>query len=267
MTQNPDDPRTKPPEQFAPRLLQGFALLGMVLLVAFHFLQFSDPAHWGERVALIVLLAGYIAGVGLVPWLRDRALGAFQLLCCLLSLWMVANSVRLGFVGDGMLALIAGFVAISLLYRDSRRLVAYWLFVTAAVAVGMPFSARTPEVTAGTLVVTMLTLASVSWLAVRVVERTIESLRAANRQLSDRNAELKRAMAEIRILRGILPICSHCKKIRDDQGYWNQLEAYINRQTGAEFTHGICPECAKKLYPQYADRMYPKSPDHQGESS
>ena len=61
--------------------------------------------------------------------------------------------------------------------------------------------------------------------------------------------ELQEALANIKRLRGMLPICSSCKKIRDDKGYWNQIESYIRDHTEAEFTHGICPECIKKLYP------------------
>ena len=56
---------------------------------------------------------------------------------------------------------------------------------------------------------------------------------------------------EIRVLRGILPICSSCKRIRIDDGSWRQFEAYIAEHSEAEFTHGLCEECAKKLYPQY----------------
>ncbi|MBU0967369.1 MAG: PAS domain S-box protein [Proteobacteria bacterium] len=61
--------------------------------------------------------------------------------------------------------------------------------------------------------------------------------------------ELMRAIKEIKILQGILPICSSCKKIRDDKGYWQQLEAYISVYSEAEFSHGICPDCAARLYP------------------
>lgn len=58
--------------------------------------------------------------------------------------------------------------------------------------------------------------------------------------------ELKAALSQVRTLSGLLPICASCKKIRDDKGYWNQLELYIRNHTDAEFTHGICPDCAKK---------------------
>jgi PAS domain S-box-containing protein len=65
--------------------------------------------------------------------------------------------------------------------------------------------------------------------------------------------ELQDALANIKTLRGLLPICSHCKKIRDDKGYWNQIESYIRDHSGAEFTHGMCPECLKKHYPDLVD--------------
>jgi PAS domain S-box-containing protein len=61
--------------------------------------------------------------------------------------------------------------------------------------------------------------------------------------------ELQAALEKVRILSGMVPICSHCKKIRDDKGYWGQLEAYISQHSEAKFSHGICPECAKKHFP------------------
>ena len=64
------------------------------------------------------------------------------------------------------------------------------------------------------------------------------------------NKELEQALAEVKRLQGILPICSKCKKIRDDTGYWQQIEAYISDHSEAEFSHSICADCAKKLYPE-----------------
>ena len=61
--------------------------------------------------------------------------------------------------------------------------------------------------------------------------------------------ELQKAANEIKTLKGIVPICAHCKKIRDDKGYWSQVEEYVQKHSAAEFSHGICPECAKKYYP------------------
>jgi len=61
--------------------------------------------------------------------------------------------------------------------------------------------------------------------------------------------ELRAALADVKTLSGLLPICSVCKKIRDDKGYWNQIEAYIHKHSGTQFSHGICPECAHEIYP------------------
>ncbi|MDW7712289.1 MAG: PAS domain-containing protein [Deferrisomatales bacterium] len=67
-------------------------------------------------------------------------------------------------------------------------------------------------------------------------------------------AQLQEALAQAKLLSGLLPICASCKSIRDDQGYWNQIETYIRERSDAEFTHGICPECAERLYPRWAKR-------------
>ncbi len=63
--------------------------------------------------------------------------------------------------------------------------------------------------------------------------------------------QLRGALTKVKQLSGLLPICASCKKIRDDHGYWQQIEAYIRDHSEAEFSHGICPECAKKLYPDF----------------
>ena len=63
--------------------------------------------------------------------------------------------------------------------------------------------------------------------------------------------ELQDALGKVKTLSGLLPICASCKKIRDDKGYWNQIEIYIRSHSNAEFSHGICPDCVKTLYPDY----------------
>ena len=64
--------------------------------------------------------------------------------------------------------------------------------------------------------------------------------------------ELRAALARIKTLRGLIPICSNCKKIRNDQGFWQGLEAYVRQHSEADFSHSLCPECARELYPEYA---------------
>ena len=102
--------------------------------------------------------------------------------------------------------------------------------------------------------------------------RTHVTLRDLQRQLAAQNAQLRQeiaerkraesereqlivelqaALANIKTLRGLLPICASCKQIRDDRGYWTEVEVYIRDHTEVEFSHGLCPDCAKKLYPDF----------------
>ncbi|MEI6306165.1 MAG: response regulator transcription factor [Deltaproteobacteria bacterium] len=76
------------------------------------------------------------------------------------------------------------------------------------------------------------------------------------KQLALEIRELKEAQEHIRTLQGILPICMHCKNIRNDTGYWEQIDQYVSKHSQAMFSHGICPECLKKHYPEYFDENY-----------
>ncbi len=69
------------------------------------------------------------------------------------------------------------------------------------------------------------------------------------------HSKLKDALEEIKTLRGIIPICSGCKKIRDDKGFWQQVEVYIREHSDAEFSHSLCPDCMKKYYPEFYDEL------------
>lgn len=93
-----------------------------------------------------------------------------------------------------------------------------------------------------------------------VKERTIE-LESVNRVLKNEVeqkekliSELRKAVSEVKTLSGLIPICASCKKIRDDKGYWNQIESYIKERSNVDFSHGICPDCAEKLYPELKNK-------------
>jgi hypothetical protein len=79
-----------------------------------------------------------------------------------------------------------------------------------------------------------------------------EELQQAQSEIERRKqaeAELKKALHEVKTLEGLIPICAGCKNVRDDQGYWHQIESYLKENSEARFSHGMCPECAKKYYP------------------
>lgn len=99
--------------------------------------------------------------------------------------------------------------------------------------------------------------------AVRCEDETVEvilvtgiditALKQAEHEKENLILDLQAAMAKVKTLNGLLPICASCRKIRDDRGYWQQVEDYIRMHSDADFTHSICPDCAKRLYPEYAD--------------
>jgi PAS domain S-box-containing protein len=86
-------------------------------------------------------------------------------------------------------------------------------------------------------------------IAVTVASKDITDRKHAEEERERLICELREALSKIRTLSGLLPICSSCKKIRNDEGYWEQIEIYISDRSEADFSHGMCPDCAKKLYP------------------
>jgi PAS domain S-box-containing protein len=90
---------------------------------------------------------------------------------------------------------------------------------------------------------------------VSTIARDIGERKRAEREREHLVSELQRLLGEVKTLSGLLPICSYCKKIRDDKGYWNQIEHYIGQHSRANFTHSVCPDCAKNQYAEFlADR-------------
>ncbi len=88
------------------------------------------------------------------------------------------------------------------------------------------------------------------FLGTRCSNRDITARKQAEAEREKLISELRSALARVKMLSGLIPICASCKKIRDDKGYWNQIETYIRDHSEAHFSHGICPECARKEYPE-----------------
>jgi DNA-binding response OmpR family regulator len=86
------------------------------------------------------------------------------------------------------------------------------------------------------------------------IKRVEDTLREKEEEQRKLISALEKALAEIKTLKGLIPICASCKKIRDDEGYWDQLETYMSKHTDAVFSHGICPECVERLYPEYCKK-------------
>jgi len=105
----------------------------------------------------------------------------------------------------------------------------------------------------------MLVIAVVGGAAFGTYRLRVWQLLKRERKLGER---IQEAMADIKTLSGLIPICSNCKKIRDDKGYWENLEKYIQSHSEAQFSHGICPDCAAKLYPNLVSKLGKKKRDN-----
>jgi YesN/AraC family two-component response regulator len=95
-------------------------------------------------------------------------------------------------------------------------------------------------------------VAAIDKCAENIEQRSIARHLQAEREIL--LGELQAALKKVKLLSGFLPICASCKKIRDDSGYWQQIEGYIRDHSEAEFSHGICPDCARKLYPEFYEQ-------------
>ena len=164
-------------------------------------------------------------------------------------------------VNDGFVA-IMGYAAAEVLGRttfaldlwarpEDRAAVVARLTATGKVdAMELPFRRKSGELLTG-----LFSAATIVVGDEKCILASIGDITARKRAEDERArllAEREKSLEEIRILGGLLPICMSCKKIRDDKGYWNQLELYIRTHSQAEFSHGLCPECAQKIYPEFA---------------
>ena len=118
-----------------------------------------------------------------------------------------------------------------------------------AVAYANPIHDELGRVTGAVNILVDVTESTVAEEEVRRLNRELEErVRERTASLDKTSRELRQALDKIRTLRGLIPICSWCKKIRDDAGFWRRLESYLSEYTEAEFTHGICPDCAKEQF-------------------
>jgi PAS domain S-box-containing protein len=118
---------------------------------------------------------------------------------------------------------------------------------------GMEITFRTKS---GSMLDTLASFELITLNGVECILSLTQDITQRKRAEADRDrliAELTSALANIKVLRGLVPICASCKKIRDDDGFWNQFESYIQAHTEAQFSHGICPDCVRRLYPDFSD--------------
>ena len=119
----------------------------------------------------------------------------------------------------------------------------------------IPTALYNPEAVAFALIMAAsmpaLLAPTTTWMLMTVLEKVADA-EARQRELVE---ELQAALEEVKTLKGMLPICASCKNMRNDDGYWQSVESFISQRTDAEFSHSLCPECVRELYPDIADAV------------
>ncbi len=188
-----------------------------------------------------------------VAWNKGRLAEAAILLLCLF--WM-GQVVFGGLFPSGVknypLEFLCFPVLIWVAFRFGQREAATAIFLLSGIAIrgtllGFGPFARPAQNESLLLLQAFMGITSVMIVALATVVSQHKRAEAGRETLI---LDLQEALSRIKTLKGLLPICATCKKIRDDKGYWNHIESYIRKHSEAEFTHGICPSCAQKLYPE-----------------
>lgn len=224
----------------------GFVLSGVIRLDG--IMRFMRGKSLNRALYFLPLVA--MATTGYFTIVHDSMairLGLLTLWTCLLLWWIAAILVRSAAGRNRAISYFAG--GISFLYGVAMLVrTVYWishsslgLFDNTWFNSAFFVSVLLFEIWSGLLVMMMNN------------RRMEGDLVRIQRNLSDHLVRLENSISEVKVLKGLLPICSTCKKIRDDQGYWKQLEAYIDEHSEATFTHGLCPDCALNLRIELAD--------------
>lgn len=181
-----------------------------------------------------------------------------KILYLILILFIISSFgfLNLSLSGSGVpFMMLCILIAVTFLKRKT----AVWLFLLSVIiiaVIGLSYITGIvePEIDLATYhshltswIASLATYSIVIGLVIFLVGNIGQLLSVKLSELEKTNDELQLALKEINTLQGILPICSYCKKIRDDKGYWNQLEIYIHDHSDAKFSHSICPECMKKM--------------------
>jgi HAMP domain-containing protein len=171
------------------------------------------------------------------------------------ALVLITNHFRIGITITSLVILIALFFVV-LAIRHFVRPVEF--LATAARAISYGDYSQRVKVTSQDEVGTLASSFNKMSRDLEKYHNKMEELvKMRTDELSQANKQLQVSLEKIKTLSGFLPICASCKNIRDDKGYWNKIESYIEEHSKAEFSHSICPECAKKLYPEFYKAGYP----------
>ncbi|MBI5897092.1 MAG: hypothetical protein HZB24_14180 [Desulfobacterales bacterium] len=200
----------------------------------------------GRRIegATIIAVALFMLSIAYVARNLERMVRAYRISAGVVFLLLVYELAIGG--GEGYAFLWFYFYPIALFFLFGRREGLIWVIATLAVMLAfLFFGLGAYDYSLGVSTRFLMT-----YCIVVIVSFALESSRGYyyNALLNEKRS-LEEALGQVKTLRGLLPLCAFCKKVRDDQGYWNQIEAYVAQHSHADFSHGICPECAQKYFP------------------
>jgi c-di-GMP phosphodiesterase len=209
-------------------------------------LAFMAPFHTGEKVRFAFCHSELVAESARHTFDAFAARGyeAIFIFSCLSRKWVLGKDIDLELAPLGNLAPTAGFFSYGEYYSHNGE--NHFLSQTMTV---LALSEKDPVVdkTQDRRLSPRFQPRETKQIQdLKALHRLVETSANEREQLIE---ELQAALSEIRTLRGFIPICASCKRIRDDQGYWSRIEEYIQAHTEAQFSHGICPDCASRLYP------------------
>jgi hypothetical protein len=211
-------------------------------------LAFMAPFQTGEKVRFAFCHTELVAESARQAFDAFASHGheAIFIFSCLSRKWVLGKDIDLELAPLGDIAPTAGFFSYGEYYSHNREnLFLSQTMTVLALSEKDPAATKTGEVQMSPRFQPRETKQVQD---LKTLHRLVETSANEREQLIE---ELQAALAEIKTLRGLIPICSSCKKIRDDKGYWSRIEEYIQNHTDAQFSHGICPDCAKILYPGF----------------
>lgn len=217
----------------------------------------------------LMIMVPVIGVFGLKDFLESRLIEGTLVLVVMLLLTVLFVILNRSQAYNGIIRVLAGLVAAALFYEfytgGGNGGAFLWMYI---MPTSLVFLLGYPEgavwIAGMTVVMVVMVFGKIgyeypndlilrflgSFSTVSVVSCGLELIRKRYwRQLIEEKEALQKALDEIKVLKGLVPICASCKKIRDDKGYWTQIETFMKERSDLEFSHGICPECAGKLYP------------------
>lgn len=258
------DSRNQLTDQLINRILIVTAISTFIAFCSAEFRAVSTGIGWSYRDLIQLVSVSFVL---VLTFLRDRLQNNFKAisLIAILSMGGFSGANTLGILGGTVWLFPTALVIVTIFYSKlaTKIYIGFIILFFIILAIrfctekgGWPFDAQQLLSSPYHWCVYILCIATFFIVGYVTIQNyraqmniLINKIGIQNDDLEKSNESLLKALRDVKTLSGLLPICMHCKKIRDDKGYWNKIENFIHEHSEVEFSHGICQECAKKYYP------------------